>query len=130
MWGLSLKFVAKNKPCLVPPSSKDVEEVYLVDVFFGFDSHIKPECFGFFCSFLLLPLPNNPCMVYLPTCTINISQMLANIPIPWMIWDLLCPKMCFFVIGGSVYPHLHCQFWSGGLQGGTVQLENCVWFSY
>ena len=45
--------------------------------------------------------PDAPCMEYLPTFTINLSQMKVNIPVPWGIWVLVCKILSG--ISGSVW---------------------------
>ena len=132
MWGLSLKFVAKNKPCLVPPSRKDVEEVYLVDVFLGgLTLTQNPNVLAFFVRFFSChsqTIHGTGIFTYMyHKNKPNVSKY-TN---PMDDMGLALPQNVFFLVyvGESVYLHLHCQFWSVGLQGGTVQLESRACFA-
>ncbi len=45
--------------------------------------------------------PDAPCMEYLPTFTIDLSQMKVNMPVPWGIWVLVCKILSG--ISGSIW---------------------------
>ena len=48
-------------------------------------------------------------MLYMVTFTINIPQMLAYIPAPWILWVILIDEepMCLFHIYFSYVTHVH-----------------------